>query len=90
MKGAHWNTDPVLHELAGSGAFAGAEKRVFTWSCSYTRREWETLLGSHSDHRMLAADVPAELHSAVGDVIDAFGGSVGVVYDTVLFIARRG
>jgi hypothetical protein len=38
---------------------------------------------------MLLADQRARLHAAVGDVIDAHGGSVDVVYDTFLYLSRR-
>jgi SAM-dependent methyltransferase len=88
--GAHkWTLDLVLDEIAASGAFTPAEKRVFTGTQTYTRAEYVALLGTHSDHRMLADDVRARLHAAVGAAIDAHGGTVDVVYDTKLYLARR-
>ena len=64
-------------------------KRVITWEQQYSTDEWVTLLGTHSDHRILAEEQRLRLHAAVGDVIDRHGGSVDVVYDTLLYLATR-
>jgi SAM-dependent methyltransferase len=85
----HWDLDWVREELDAFGAFEPTVKREFTWHQTYTRDEWVRLLGTHSDHRMLPEQQRATLHAAVGDVIDAHGGSVDVVYDTLLYLSRR-
>ena len=84
-----WELDWVADELAASGAFDAPVKRVFTRTQTYTREQWVRLLGTHSDHRILPAEQRARLHAAVGDVIDQHGGSVDVVYDTLLYLSRR-
>jgi hypothetical protein len=38
---------------------------------------------------MLAQDVRAELHAEVAAAIDRHGGTLPVVYDTEVFLARR-
>jgi SAM-dependent methyltransferase len=90
MKGGkQWDLDWVRDGLAASDAFEPPVKRIVTWSRTYTRDEWEQLLGTHSDHRMLPEGQRTRLHSAVGDVIDRHGGRVDVVYDVELYLSRR-
>jgi len=84
-----WNMDVLLEQLSATPAFAPAEKRTVTWSQSYTRAEWESLLGTHSDHRILPEEQRHRLHSALGDVIDLHGGRVDVSYDVNIYLARR-
>jgi SAM-dependent methyltransferase len=84
-----WNMDVLLKQLSATPGFAAAEKRTVTWSQSYTRAEWESLLGTHSDHRILPEEQRRRLHAAVGDVIDAHGGRVDVTYDVNIYLARR-
>ena len=84
-----WELDRTLDEIAASGAFRGASKRVITWTQSYTTSEWLTLLGTHSDHRMLPDAQRARLHAAVGRAINTHGGVVEVTYDAMLYLARR-
>jgi SAM-dependent methyltransferase len=87
--GAHWRLDRHLDELAAVPAFEGVTKRVITWEQRYSTDEWVTLLGTHSDHRILPEEQRTRLHAAVGDVIDRHGGSVDVTYDTLLYLATR-
>jgi len=47
------------------------------------------LLPTHSDHRTLPPAQLADLLDAVGQVIDRFGGSFSMHYDTVLLTAVR-
>jgi len=84
-----WSLDRHLDELAAVPAFERVTKRVITWEQQYSTDEWVTLLGTHSDHRILAEEQRLRLHAAVGDVIDRHGGSVDVVYDTLLYLATR-
>jgi SAM-dependent methyltransferase len=84
-----WSLDSTLDELRACDALTNIEKQVVTWSTRYTRNEYTQLLGTHSDHRMLADDVRSTLHAAIGEVIDRHGGQVEVVYDVNLYMARR-
>jgi hypothetical protein len=85
----HWRLDRTLDELAAVPAFAGVQKHEFTWELRYTTEEWVTLLGTHSDHRILPEAQRTRLHSAVRDVIDRHGGYVDCVYDTLLYVATH-
>jgi len=87
--GAHWGLDRHLDELAAVPAFAGITKREITWRQTYSTQEWVTLLGTHSDHRILPEEQRARLHAAVGRAIDRNGGLVEMVYDTQLYLATR-
>jgi SAM-dependent methyltransferase len=87
--GGHWRLDKTLDEMAESGAFTGVVKREITWEQRYSSAEWTTLLGTHSDHRMLPEEQRARLHGAVGAAIDRHGGAVDVVYDVQLYLATR-
>jgi SAM-dependent methyltransferase len=85
----HWRLDRTLDELASVAALHSATKRVVTWEQRYTTEEWVTLIGTHSDHRILPAEQRERLHAAVGGIIDRHGGCVDVVYDTQLYLATR-
>jgi SAM-dependent methyltransferase len=87
--GGHWRLDRHLDELAAGGDFDRITKREITWEQRYSSAEWTTLLGTHSDHRMLPDEQRVRLHRAVGEVIDRHGGYVDVVYDVQLYLATR-
>jgi SAM-dependent methyltransferase len=84
-----WTADWLVAEFAGCGAFSPVEQRTVTWEGSYTSAEWRRLLATHSDHRMLPDDVRAQLHDEVAAAIDAHGGTLPVVYDTLVYLAQR-
>ena len=84
-----WELDRTLSEFTASDRFRGAMKRLITWKQNYTTAEWVTLLGTHSDHRILPEAQRTELHAAVGRAIDAHGGHVEVTYDAMLYLATR-
>jgi trans-aconitate methyltransferase len=84
-----WRPEMLLDDVAACGAFEPMVERKLTWRTSYTSAEWTRLLGTHSDHRMLPDDVRTQLHAEVGAVIDAHGGLLPVVYDTLVYLASR-
>ena len=86
---SRWQLDNSIAQIEGSGRFGEVAKRVFTWEQRYSTSEWLTLLGTHSDHRILPEARRRRLHGAVGAVIDAHGGSVDAIYDATLFLASR-
>jgi SAM-dependent methyltransferase len=75
--------------IAESCAFAEPVTTVFNWSRRYDREGWLDYLRTHSDHHELAPAVLAVLLDAVGDAVDAVGGSFEMSYETVLVSARR-
>jgi hypothetical protein len=84
-----WELDRTIDEIARTARLSDATKRVITWEQRYTTAEYVTLLGTHSDHRVLPDDRRTRLHEAVGAVIDAHGGTVDVIYDVMLYLATR-
>jgi hypothetical protein len=64
---------PVVHHVA--------------WVVHYTTAQYVTLLGTHSDHRMLPEEQRARLHGAIAEAIDARGGEVEHPYVTDLIAA---
>jgi SAM-dependent methyltransferase len=75
--------------LADCGAFDRAQTRAFAWSKRYDRAGWLEQLTTHSDHRALPPTQRRRLLAAVGEAIDAIGGSFEMPYETVLVGARR-
>lgn len=84
-----WTLEWVADGIRSCALLAPPAKRIVTWERTYTRDEWVLMLGTHSDHRMLPDEQCAQLHAAVGDVIDRHGGSVDVVYDVEIYLTRR-
>ena len=87
--GDQWRAEVLVGDAAACGAFEPMVERKVTWRTSYTSAEWMRLLGTHSGHRMLPDDVRTRLHTEIGTVIDAHGGLLPVVYDTLVYLARR-
>ena len=69
--------------------FTDAVERTYRQVVRYTSTSWVELLGTHSNHVMLEPHHRAELHGAVGDVIDAHGGAFDLVYRCDAWVARR-
>jgi SAM-dependent methyltransferase len=89
MSNTQWQLDWVSDGIEACALLEPPTKRVVTWTQPYTRTEWERLLGTHSDHRILPDEQRTRLHSAVGDMIDRHGGHVEVVYDVEIYLSRR-
>jgi SAM-dependent methyltransferase len=78
-----------LEPLVASGGFEPPEIRTYRWERRYSRSEWLDQLPTHSDHRLLPDAERARLMAAVGQVIDEYGGSFMMYFDTTLITARR-
>jgi hypothetical protein len=74
--------------LDGSGLFAPAVCREYAWTAAYTTQDYLTLLGTHSDHRMLEPDVRRRLLDSIAQAIEAHGGTFQVPNVAVLSYAR--
>jgi SAM-dependent methyltransferase len=79
-----------LEEFQKGGAFTNVEARVFPWSTQYDRSGWIDLIATHSDHVRLPDARRRALLDAVGDAVDALGGSMTYHYSTLLVLATRG
>jgi SAM-dependent methyltransferase len=87
--GDRWTPELLVGDAAVCGEFEPMVEHKVTWRTSYTSAEWIQLLGTHSGHRMLPDDVRTRLHSEIGATIDAHGGLLPVVYDTLIYLATR-
>lgn len=79
----------TLAGMDGAAAFGQAEITKFTWSRRYDTAAWLEELATHSDHRALAPARCERLLAAVGDAIQAIGGSFELSYETMLIRAPR-
>jgi hypothetical protein len=82
-------TEQAVADLTASHGFGAVEVRSFDWSRTYETRAWLEFLQTHSDHHTLPAARRERLLSAVGEALDALGGSFQMGYQTMLVSARR-
>lgn len=75
-------------EIEATEGFTAAEVREYEWEQPYTTPEYLALLGTHSDHIMLADVERRALFDRVGAAIDANGGTLVMPYVTRLCLAR--
>jgi SAM-dependent methyltransferase len=75
--------------LEASGRFGPVEVRRFGWTRTYGSRGWTEHLETHSDHQALAPERRERLLEAVGQAIDAIGGSFELPYEAMLVTATR-
>ena len=80
--------DTAIDVLRDSTRFADFTLREYRHPVVYDARAYVDLLGTHSDHRMLAPDDRDRLLGRIGALIDA-AGSITVDYCTTLTLARR-
>ena len=79
----------VVEEVEADPRFVDVRRRELAWALSRTRDDYLAVLGTYSPHRLLPPAVRAALHQAVGDAIDAHGGSIDLDGRTVVVTARR-
>jgi SAM-dependent methyltransferase len=75
-------------EIESSGHFGPVTTREFRWEQNYSVEEYQALLRTQSDHRMLATDALEQLLQGVGEVLRDAGGSFPTPYVTQLYLAR--
>jgi SAM-dependent methyltransferase len=76
-------------EMAGSGLFTDVTSTMINSVVPYPTARYLTLLGTFSNHRMLAAERRERLHAGIGEEVDRHGGVVRVRLDTLLTVGRR-
>jgi SAM-dependent methyltransferase len=88
----HGDPDRFVHGADGlrsTEQFSEPERWIFQWEREYSRAEWLDQLPTHSDHRSLDPERREVLLSAVGEVIDAMGGSFVMHYSAAVLTATR-
>jgi SAM-dependent methyltransferase len=86
----HTRVAESLAGIAAADSFGSLETRSFEWSQTHDTSGWLDHLSTHSDHQTLPPGQREQLLAAVGDAIDAIGGSFEMSYEAVLVSARRG
>jgi SAM-dependent methyltransferase len=66
--------------------FTVRDQREYDWDQVYTAREYTDMLCTHSDHHLLPEEARRALVDAVGEVIDAAGGTITLRYETMLVL----
>ena len=84
-----WQLDFVIDEFAAVRSFEPVVKRVVTWETSYTSAEWMRLLGRTRTTACSPTTCARNCTPRSARSIDAHGGTLPVVYDTLLYLARR-
>ncbi|HEV2634849.1 MAG TPA: class I SAM-dependent methyltransferase [Actinocrinis sp.] len=72
-----------------SEAFDESEQWLFNWNQTYTRDEWLEQVPTFGGHNLLPPDTLTSLLTALGDVIDAMGGSFTMHYVALVITATR-
>lgn len=78
-----------LQEFSKGGLFTDIEARAFPWDTVYDRASWTELISTHSDHVQLPEEQRRALLDALGEAVDALGGSMTYHYSTLLVLATR-
>jgi SAM-dependent methyltransferase len=81
--------DGPLAGIDETGAFGPQRRQTFEWREPYTTEEWVAQLRTHSGQRALGPERLEELLIAIGDAVDAGGGSLTVHYSTLCISAVR-
>jgi SAM-dependent methyltransferase len=81
--------EPAAKRLACAGEFGPAEKASFRWQRRYDTAGWLEQVRTHSDHQTLPAERRERLLRALGEQIEALGGTFEMPYRTVLVSASR-
>jgi SAM-dependent methyltransferase len=90
LLGHHHNRAQITYEfITQAGCFEPAVTATFPWRKTYQTVDWVEHLDSHSDHKALPAERRQRLLTAVGEAVDAIGGSFEMPYEAVLVTARR-
>ena len=66
-----WPLDETIGEFDSSGCFDAVTKHSVDWVHQYSTDDYITLMGTHSNHRILNAPARGRLQRGVGEVIRA-------------------
>jgi SAM-dependent methyltransferase len=78
-----------MASIDASGRFEPAAARTYERRETHTTEEWIDQVATHSDHRLLDADVRTALFRALASALHDFGGVISVLYVSPLITAVR-
>ena len=79
----------LVDEVRADGRFTDVDQREVAWPLTRTRDGYLAVLETYSGHRLLDPRARRALLAAIGDAIDAAGGSISLDGRTVVVTARR-
>jgi SAM-dependent methyltransferase len=86
---AKTDLEAELDAVSAVTDFGELTMKWFPWTRVYRREEWLNLKLACSDHTALKSDVLDRLLEGIGAVIDDYGGSFVMKFETVLITATR-
>ena len=78
-----------VEAVAATGRFQAPEVLTWEWEQPYSRDEWLDVIQTHSSHRLIPEGQRRALVEGLGEAIDRLGGSLRLLYRTVLYLFRR-
>ena len=81
--------DSEMDPVSAVPGFGAPTMKWFPWTRDYQRNEWLDQLLSRSDHTALEPEVLDRLLEGIGAVIDDYGGSFVMNFESVLITAIR-
>jgi len=89
--GSNWyaKEGPITALYDDSGRFSPVTTRRYPWSQRYRTPEYIGLLGTYSHHRLLPTKQRKQLHGAIAEALDRFGGEIEIFYEANLYLAER-
>lgn len=89
--GSNWyaKEGPIASLFDDSGHFSPVTTRRYPWSQRYKTPEYIGLLGTYSHHRLLPTKQRKQLHGAIAEALDRFGGEIEIFYEANLYLAQR-
>jgi hypothetical protein len=79
-----------MTEFGRGGLFTDVAVRTFPWVATYDRAGWIEFVSTLADHILLPDAQRRALLDALGDAVDALGGTLTYNYSTLLVLAKRG
>jgi len=79
----------IVEEVGADARFTDVERREVAWPLSRSCDDYLAVLGTYSGHRLLESASRDALYRAIGDAIEANGGSIDLDGRTVVVTARR-
>ncbi|MCE7001891.1 class I SAM-dependent methyltransferase [Kibdelosporangium philippinense] len=82
-------SDRAAEGIEASGEFHGQDEWRFTWEREYTKADWLDRLPTHGGWSTFSPEDTAAVLTAVGNAIDAAGGSFTMHFNTVAVTATK-
>jgi len=89
VTGWYAEAGPIAGLFSASDCFGTVVVRRYPWSHRYDTADYLGLMETHSDHRLLPEKQREQLHDAIAQALERFGGGIEVYYEANLYVAKR-